>query len=262
MIDLFYHFRPLLITMALCTPRLLTAFLIAPFFNSEMIGGVTRNCIVLALSLVIFPAVLPFVESHELSMGFIAVLVVKEAIIGAVMGFLVGLFFYAVGMVGQLIDYQRGAMFAMTMDPSTGEQISVMGSLFTQVTILLFFTGGGFLLFLSGMYESYRIWPVETYWPSLDAEFATFFLGKVDEMMALALLLASPVMIVLFVSEFGLGLINRFAPQLNVFFLSMPIKSGVGLLILIFYLEILIKFLGDNLIQRFDIFIILQQVMH
>ena len=110
MIDLFHHFRPLLITMALCTPRLMTAFIIAPFLNTDMISGLTRNSIVLALSLIVFPAVLPFVESHELSMGFIVALVVKEAMIGAIMGFLVGLFFYAVGMVGQLIDHQREAL--------------------------------------------------------------------------------------------------------------------------------------------------------
>jgi type III secretion protein T len=148
------------------------------------------------------------------------------------------------------------------MDPATGTETSPMGALFTQLTITLFFTSGGFLLFLSGMYESYRVWPISSFWPRLDPQFASFFLAKLDEFMALALLLASPMLIVLFISELGLGLINRFAPQLNVFFLAMPIKSAVGLTILIFYLQFLLEFIKDGFVQRFDIFGMLRQVVH
>jgi type III secretion protein T len=260
--ELFGQLRPLLTTMTLCTPRLLTAFLIAPFFNTDMIGGPTRNCIVLAFALIVFPTVLPFIQTHEVSMNFIFATVIKEAAIGALIGYLAGLLFYAIGSVGHLIDHQRGASFASVMDPTIGEQISPLGSLFTQVAIILFFTSGGFLLFMSGIYESFRVWPVITYWPRFDSDFAYFFLQKVDDLMALSLLLAAPVMIALFVSELGLGLVNRFAPQLNVFFLSMPIKSAVGLLIMIFYLQFVLNFIKEGFIDRFDIFTVLRQVVH
>jgi type III secretion protein T len=259
--ELFIQLRPLLTTMTLCTPRLLTAFLIAPFFNTDMINGVTRNCIVLVFSLILFPVTLPFVRDNALSLGFIFATVVKEALLGALIGYLAGLFFYAIGAVGHIIDYQRGAFFASMMDPATGEQSSPLGSFFTQTTIVLFFAGGGFLLFLSGMYESYRVWPIATYWPRFDPQFTQFFLARIDEMMALALLLVSPMLIALFLSELGLGLINRFAPQLNVFFLSMPIKSGVAMAILIVYLQFLLLFIKDNFVQRADIFTLLRQVV-
>lgn len=259
--ELFKQLRPLLIAMTLCTPRLLTTFLIAPFFNAEMINGLTRNCIVLVFSLILFPVMLPFVRAHELSLGLIAAIVVKEAILGALIGYLAGLFFYAVGAVGHIIDYQRGASFASLMDPATGEQTSPLGSFLTQTTIILFFCSGGFILFLSGMYESYRVWPIATYWPHFDPEFGRFFLARVDEMTALTFLLVSPVLIALFLSELGLGLINRFAPQLNVFFLSMPVKSAVGMTILIVYLHFVLIFIKDNFIQRADIVTLLHQVV-
>jgi type III secretion protein T len=260
--EVFQHFRPLIIAMTLGTPRLLTAFLIAPFFNAEMITGVTRNCIVMVFALIVFPTILPFVRTSTPTVGFIFATVVKEAVIGALIGFLVSLFFYAVQAVGQLIDYQRGAAFASLMDPGTGSETSPMGRLFMQMTILLFFTSGGFFLFLSGMYESYRIWPIDTFWPRFDADFALFFLARLDDMMGLAFVLVSPILITLFLSEMGLGLINRFAPQLNVFFLAMPIKSGVGLLILILYLQFLLAYIQDIFVQRFDIFALLRGVVH
>jgi type III secretion protein T len=260
--EIFKQLKPLIIALTLCTPRMLTAFLISPFFNSEMITGATRNCIVMVFTLIVFPTLLPFVRANELALSFVFATVVKEAVIGALIGYLASLFFYAIEAVGHIIDTQRGAAFASLMDPTTGTQTTPMGSLLTQVTILLFFTSGGFFLFLSGMYESYRVWPIDTYWPHFDPEFAHFFLARLDDMMALGFLLASPILITLFLSELGLGLINRFAPQLNVFFLAMPVKSGVGLLILILYLQFLLTYIQDLFIQRFDIFGLLRQVVH
>lgn len=265
MVEIIQYLRPLLTSMTLCTPRLLTAFIIAPFFNTEMITGTTRNCIVLIFALILFPTVHPFVEGHSISIGFILAVAIKEAVIGALIGYLAGLFFYAIQSVGHVIDYQRGAAMAQVLDPATGQETSPLGSLYFQMAIILFFTSGGFLLFLSGMYESYRVWPIATYWPRFDSNFGLFVLGKVDEMMALTVLLASPVIIALFISELGLGLINRFAPQLNVFFLSMPIKSGVGLVIMVCYLQFLLSFIKDGFIQRFDIhnlFETLRQMVH
>ena len=57
-------------------------------------------------------------------------------------------------------------------------------------------------------------------------------------------------------------LINRFAPQLNVFFLSMPVKSALAVLIIIFYMQILLTFIRDGFIHHFDIFGMLRQVVH
>jgi type III secretion protein T len=260
--DLFKQLKPLLIAMTLCTPRMLATFLIAPFFNTETITGATRNCIVMVFVLIVFPTVLPFIRTHDISVGFVFATVIKEAVIGALIGYLAALFFHAIGAVGQLIDYQRGAGFASLMDPATGTQTSPMGQLFSQMTIILFFTSGGFVLFLSGMYESYRIWPIQTFWPRFDEHFVPFFLAGLDDFMALVLVLAAPVLIALFLSELGLGLINRFAPQLNVFFLSMPVKSALAVLIIIFYMQILLTFIRDGFIHHFDIFGMLRQVVH
>lgn len=259
---LFQQFSPFIIALALCTPRLLTAILIAPFFNGEIINGITRHCILIVFALIVFPTMLPFVRTYELSVVFVFAIMIKEAAIGALLGYLAGLFFHTIAAVGHIMDHQRGAAFASLMDPATGAQTTPLGSLFTQMTITLFFTSGGFLLFLSGMYESFRVWPIDSYWPSFDPEFALFFLEKLDELMTLALLLVSPVLIALFLSELGLGLINRFAPQLNVFFLAMPIKSAVAMALMIFYLQYLLKFIKDGFIQRSDLFGMLREVVH
>jgi type III secretion protein T len=65
--------------------------------------------------------------------------------------------------------------------------------------------------------------------------------------MRTCVLIAAPVVIAMFLSEFGLALVSRFAPQLNVFILSMPIKSGVAIALLTVYCSFIIRFFSDEL---------------
>jgi len=67
-------------------------------------------------------------------------------------------------------------------------------------------------------------------------------------------LIAAPIAIVLFLVEFGLGLMNRFAQQLNVFSLSMPIKSGIAAFLLILYLSFMAELFQIEIIKTHKIF--------
>jgi type III secretion protein T len=62
-------------------------------------------------------------------------------------------------------------------------------------------------------------------------------------MLKTTIIIAAPVVIVMFIATLGLGLVNRTAPQLNVFFLSMPVKSGLGVAMLIIYLPFIMDML-------------------
>jgi len=102
-------------------------------------------------------------------------------------------------------------------------------------------------MLLGAIYSSYRVWPVFSFFPNLTAEAIPYFLGLLDWVIGFTILLAAPVVIAMFMTEFSLGLVSRFAPQLNVFFLAMPIKSAVGTLILVIYAGLLMSFFQDEL---------------
>ena len=57
--------------------------------------------------------------------------------------------------------------------------------------------------------------------------------------LRMIVVLSAPLIITMFLAEFAMALVSRFAPQLNVFFLAMPIKSAIAVLMLIFYGPIL-----------------------
>jgi type III secretion protein T len=74
-----------------------------------------------------------------------------------------------------------------------------------------------------------------SFWPSWNAAAAELMLTQLNHFVMMTLLLAAPVLLAMFLAELGLASVSRFAPQLQVFFLAMPIKSALGLFVLVVY---------------------------
>jgi type III secretion protein T len=81
------------------------------------------------------------------------------------------------------------------------------------------------LIFLDLIWKTCQLWPAFSHFQKFDAGVAVFFTDLVKDRRLAILCLAAPILIVLFFPEFGLGLVNRFAPQLTAFFLAMLAKS-------------------------------------
>ena len=91
--------------------------------------------------------------------------------------------------------------------------------------------------FLAIFYSTYNLWPPTLLLPAfLYPNVSIFAIESLDFLMLNALLICAPFVLVALMCDVALGLMNRFAPQLNVFILSMPIKSGVCALLILFYL--------------------------
>ncbi|MDR1891319.1 MAG: type III secretion system export apparatus subunit SctT [Puniceicoccales bacterium] len=222
--------------------RLGAALAVAPFFSRQFVVGTGRNVAILSLSLPLFCLVFPTLPQGQFAILMMGGLLIKEAVIGIVLGFVTSFIFYTAEGVGFVVDVQRGSSMATIFDPMAGTQTSLMGSFLIQMMSVAFFSAGGFLFFLDLMYKTYQVWPVFSYFPKFEAGFAVFFMDLIRDLMGVMFCLAAPILIVLFLAEFGLGMVNRFAPQLNVFFLAMPIKSWLSMMFLFMYLSLLNTF--------------------
>ena len=145
---------------------------------------------------------------------------------------------------GFLMDNQRGASQANEADPLSGEESSPLGSFLFQSFVFLFFVSGAFLAFLTLFFQTYVFWPPGEWLPGLGgAQLPLFVAGMVSWLMTKMLLLAGVVLVASFLVDLALGLINRFAAQLNVYLLAMPIKSGLTMLIVLIFFPL---FIGDS----------------
>ena len=127
--------------------------------------------------------------------------------------------------------------------PLSGAQVSTTGIFFTQIVTTVFFVGGAILVFLGAIYSSYSVWPVFGDWVRFAPKAPTQVLAAVDAMLMKTVIISAPIIIIMFLATLGLGLVNRTAPQLNVFFLSMPVKSALGVAMLIIYLPFIMDML-------------------
>ncbi|MDR2444008.1 MAG: type III secretion system export apparatus subunit SctT [Deltaproteobacteria bacterium] len=229
----------LALLLILGLPRIGTALTINPLFSGEALGGRTKIAITGALFMLPAPALmgeLKILEAAGYSWPMYAAIAIKEVVLGLAIGYVSGIVFWTVQSAGFLMDNQRGASMASGPDPLSGEETSLLGSFIFQGVAVVFFLGGGFLAFLKLLWTSYAVWPLASFSPALDSPAGPlFFVSLVDWLMLQTLLLAGPIVASSLLTDVSLGLVNRFASQLNVYILSMPIKSGLTMFILVAY---------------------------
>jgi len=240
-----------LLALGVALPRMLAVFVMLPIFARGIMPGLLRASIAAALVLPVamhlVPEVTTVLRADQLDGARLVGMIVKESFIGMLLGYLLAIPFWAMEAVGFLIDNQRGASIAATINPLTGHDTSPLGILFNQAFIVFFFASGGFSLFLDVVYGSYAVFPVFAVLPAFDAGAPVVALQMLDGLVRMSLLMAAPVMIAMFLAEMGLAFISRFAPQLQVFFLAMPIKSALAMMMLAIYASTLFSYALDRI---------------
>jgi type III secretion protein T len=177
---------------------------------------------------------------HDIAPQNLLLLTVKEAGIGAVLGLLGCLVFYALQVAGSVIEMQAGLSMAAQIDPISGHDSSLVSSLFQQLFSILFIITGGLLAFIGMLFESYAVWPLEVMVPQFNAaRLAALVVGSVGEMLWLAIKIATPFVILLMLAELAMGFLSRMVPQANAFFLSLPVKVLLLALLLLAFCTVL-----------------------
>lgn len=235
-------------TLALTQPRIFAMFIALPLFNAQLIPGMLRFAVAGALGLVMVPVLAPTMAPAlaTLDPAMLLLLMLKEAFVGFVIGYLAAMPFWIFEAVGFLIDNQRGASIAATLNPLTGNDSSPLGILFNQAFIVFFLVSGGFTLLLGTLYDSFALWGALQWSPELRPESVPVMLEQLGRLVRMAMLLAAPALVAMFLAEFGLALVSRFAPQLQVFFMAMPIKSALAMLVLMLYASSLFEYANEH----------------
>lgn len=224
-----------LLLLGVATARVAATFLLLPMFSSETVPALVRNSIFVSLGVVSL-ALQPPLDPSLLGPGQWATIILKEVFVGIVIGFFFGSVLWALEAAGNIIDTKVGATLAQVVDPLSGHQTSLNGALLGRLAGVLFVASGGLSLLLRVLMESYAIWPVASPMPALTGSSLALFEGEFGRLMVLATLFAAPVLTVLFLIDAGLGLMNRFAQQLNVFTLSMSIKAFAATFVILLLL--------------------------
>ena len=247
--DPFLQPMQLLATYAIAMPRLLVMFSMIPVLSRESLPGLLRFGVVAAMATLQVPGLLEPVAFGDRDPLAIAMLAGKESLVGMMLGFLIAIPVWAFDTMGSYIDNQRGASIAQTINPMTGHDSSPLGELFSQAAVTYLLAGGGLLLIMGIAYRSFELWPILSWTPHLSDEMPQILLAQLDRLTRLAVLLGSPVILSMLLAELGLALVSRFAPQLQVFFLAMPVKSGIAMFVFAVYAGTMFDIAHDDLLD-------------
>jgi len=260
-ISLFSEAEIWLLAWMLTVPRILGAFLVMPFLNSTVLPGLARNGIVVVLSVVAIPMTVEQIKDVPLDTLYIVGLAIKEVALGFMMGFMFSIPFWAISAAGYFIDMQRGTMSAEQFAAVIADQTSPLGNLMTLLSVTLLFASGGFLLLYEVLLLSYQSWPINSFFPVFHLDSAVIFLRQFDIIMYTAALLAGPIVAIMYLVEIGAAFIGRQVPQLNVFLLTMPIKSGVSMFMLIYYVAFVANYMQEKFLHFGEAFQVLEMIL-
>jgi type III secretion protein T len=221
-----------ILLLGVATARIAAAFLMLPLFGSDTVPAMVRNSIFMALGLISL-ALQPQLVTASIDNAQWVAIFAKEAFCGILIGFFFGSVLWALESAGQIIDLKVGATIGQITDPLTGNQTSLNGALLARIANIVFIFSGGLSLIVKVLMESYALWPIAAPLPRLDPRGLALFESEFGRLMVLATLFAAPALTVLFLIDCALGLVNRFAQQLNVFTLSMSIKAFAATCVLL-----------------------------
>ena len=202
-----------------------------PFLGGRLVPVTVRAALAFVLALWIVPGISAAApEPLDISSIAFYALLLKEVLVGFVIAFTASLVFWAAEMGGRFIDNVRGTTTANLLIPQVSTQSSLLGDFYFQLFVVLYVSAGGHRWFLGAVFRSYEAVPPLV--PGIPtAGLAGDFIASTAELLVVALQIMAPALIVLMLMDLVLGVANRMAPQLDVFFISLSLKSSVGALV-------------------------------
>jgi flagellar biosynthetic protein FliR len=216
-----------------------------PFFSIKGIPALTKIGFSAALTALIWPGISNVVIPESLLTY--SLLVIKEVLVGLILGYVSMLTFNAVRMAGEMIDIQMGFSMATVFDPQNQSRITLTGQFFYLFQILLFLAVDGPHRLLMAISYSYTLIPVMTSGLKITLVPAIFKLFI--QVFSLGIRIAVPFMVVFLICDISLGIIARTVPQLNIFVISFPVKIGVGLLTMAAVIPVLATLINNIFTQ-------------
>ena len=255
--DLFHAILALTLGMA----RVFPCLLLTPIFSFSVIKGVLRTGIAVALALFIAPGIKPQIDALQPDMLLLAGLVLKELLIGTLIGLLLAMPFWMYESVGALFDNQRGALMGGQINPQLGPDVTPLGKLMQQSLILLLMIGLGLSAITQILWDSYQLWSATDWMPFPGEAGFQVYLRLLGETFTDMVLYAGPLVALMLLMDFGIGIMSVYSPQLQATALTIPIKCLLGMLFFILYLPLLEHLANARLYELRDLISILPQLV-
>ncbi|MEX2600501.1 MAG: flagellar biosynthetic protein FliR [Balneolaceae bacterium] len=212
--------------------RVSSMIMTAPFFSTAAFPAQIKIFFALITSILLYP-VIPsenlFIMADS---GLIMILstILVEVLVGVILGLTGQLIFAGLEFAGRLISLKIVLAFADMIDTMTQEKSTIVGNLFTMLAVLVFLSIDGEKVYINALVRSFEVIPLNQAEVHLAGP---FMLEVATYLFVIGVQIASPFIIVLFLLDLSLAIFARIMPQANIMFISLPLKIGIGISLLI-----------------------------
>lgn len=210
--------------------------LTAPFFSYRSVPVRVKGALSIMLSIILIQITPAVTISYSGVLGFSA-LVLKEAAIGAILGFLCNMCFYIVSFAGQLIDIEMGLSMANMFDPATNIQVTVTGNIYNYAVMLMMVATNMHYYVIRAIADTFKYFNVGA--TSLKDGLLDVMLDFMVNYFIIAVRIVLPVFACMLLINVVLGVLTKAAPQMNMFSIGIQVKVLVGIVILLILVQTL-----------------------
>ncbi|MGQ0662781.1 MAG: flagellar biosynthetic protein FliR [Pseudomonadota bacterium] len=210
--------------------RIGAAFVLLPGFGEAYVPVRYRLLLAVAITVVLAPALAPDLPGLPSAPVELLPLLGGEIAVGLFLGLVVRLTLVALHTAGMIIAYQSSLANALTFDPASAQQGALTGAWLTAIALVLIFITDLHHLMLRSLADSYAMFRPGALPPVGD--FAEAMVRITAESVSLGVRIAAPLLVFGLIFFLALGLLARLMPQLQVFFIAMPLQIALGLLVL------------------------------
>jgi flagellar biosynthetic protein FliR len=216
-------------TFMLVFARVGAMVMLLPGLGESNIPVRIKLAVAVLLTLVILPLHRQAYQIDMQSMAPLVVMMIHELIVGIVLGATARVTLSALQVGGAVIAQQMGLGFVTSVDPTQGQQGVLIGNFLTMLGVTLLFATDSHYLVIAALNDSYAIFSPSDLMPSGDiAELAS---RAFTAAFKLGLQLSAPFLVFGLVFNIGLGVLARLMPQMQVYFVGVPLSILAGFLI-------------------------------
>ena len=232
-----------LIGFAMVLTRISAFFLVVPVFGSTVVPVQIRVGVTVMLS-VFFAGLVPLpVQIGSASAIQIGLTLAGEATYGFLLGLIAYMLFSVVRCSGEIIEQQMGFTTAEVIDPLSGESSQPLGVLMEVAFLLMLLAANGHHLLLQVIVRSYQTFPIGTI-PSISV-MTNGAIQASSMMLVASLRLAAPILVAFLLLFVVLAILARIVPEMDILFMTMPVRVGLGFVMMILFLPFIQEFLGE-----------------
>ena len=211
--------------------RIGTMVMLLPGLGEITIPARVRLTMALMLTFVLFPLHRDGYTIDLRSPGPVLIALGQELLVGAVLGTTARLTISALQTAGSVIAQQLGLGFVTAVDPTQGQQGLIVGNFLTLLGVTLIFATDLHHLVIAGLHDSYRLFrPGEI---PIVSDVTVLVTNTIASAFRIGIQLSGPFLVFGLVFNVALGVLARLMPQMQVYFVAVPLSIMIGFLILL-----------------------------